>query len=1372
MTKRQTRKRFLNGIAAFALLSGGLGVTATSISPLSTVHANENLSAETILNSLSDKQLAALHKLQTSEQSGLHLDPNVNLEGSEPVNVIVQFHALPATTAVASSEKSGKTITLSEAKEKVNASHHQFKKDLDALSSKTKKSASSPITIKHSFKEAFNGVSMSLPANEIEKLLDSQTVKAIWSDVNINAAPPIEKENEKAGIAINPSHGTEPLHTEGYTGEGIKVAVIDTGIDYNHPDLKDAYKGGYDFVDNDADPMETTYDDWKKSGWPEINNGSSYYTSHGTHVAGIIAGQGINDHDYGVKGVSPGVDLYAYRVLGQYGSGLSSHIIAAIDKAVSEGMDIMNLSLGANINDPFYPTSIAINNAVLAGVTAVVAAGNNGSEMKTLGAPGTSTLALTVGANDMAVTLPTFTGGIAGNGSSTDVDLRLLGRNVSDNISLLEGNTLSIVDVGLGQPSNYVGKDVKGKAVLISRGETSFDEKIKLAKDKAAAAVLLYNNNESEGHIPYYIGETVNYIPAFSLNFEDGVSVKEQLALGEAFVTFTGLGNFTMEGGNLADFSSRGPSRVQYEIKPEVTAPGVQVLSTVPSYANGAAYIGNYDSAYQQLSGTSMASPYVAGIAALLLQQDPALTPDDVRTILMNTADPLSKNYSVFEAGSGQVDANEALHSQIEIMVENPSVTITNGEEQEIMSKSGALNFGASLHTGKTINKSRAITLKNQDKKPKTFEVTADFQVGMGGSRDANKNGVSLQVDKKIMTVPGNKEKGSNISIVVPPTAEAGTYEGFVTYQNKHDKNEVYRIPFAFAVTEEGFREMKTDPKVMTSSYTFFYPYVAYQAGVRFTSKSVMETIDFVLLDGETDKELGFLGRLEASALMEDIEYYVTSVFQGSYFPYTGDPDQPISESRIKVPYGPGHYKVKMIGTNKEGKTFPMSDHVMMDITGPEFQTDIEEGVIEYKPGTTSYPIKGTLIDKNYSDYKNQGIAIDQSGHFVMEKSNSFMFTNQIFVDAEGEFAYNIPIDPSAKSVNVELQGFNTAGIGKEIKSFTFVQEGSPYVYGSLNNKNRKMGDEVKITLTANNISEAKNLAASFTFDKNLLEVVDVKIHPDLKQFGNAEILSESVSDGYETKLNVNVALTDGKVSGDIPFAEVILNVKNDSHEIITYFNSPTASFINENNETTSMVSAVAPILIVPSYSKISGTLAAPKPFQRGNSTSWNLQVDPSQLGAFITVKDQKGKEYAGTINRYAQIEVGGLPPALEEMELTVDIPGHFTVYKPFHVGYLDDNGNITAHWNPELDIEAAIPGDVNKDDVIDVRDAIYLELNWGTNERRADINFDKMVDAKDMKYIQDHYLMKNQTASTTPEPKEIHEGKTLEDILAKLGSN
>jgi subtilisin family serine protease len=110
------------------------------------------------------------------------------------------------------------------------------------------------------------------------------------------------------------------------TGKGLKIGVIDTGIDYNHPDLKEAYKGGYDFVDNDEDLMETTYNDWKNGKYkPEFSMGHSYYTEHGTHVSGIIAGQGTNDSDYATKGVAPDADIYGYRVLGPYGSGTTEN---------------------------------------------------------------------------------------------------------------------------------------------------------------------------------------------------------------------------------------------------------------------------------------------------------------------------------------------------------------------------------------------------------------------------------------------------------------------------------------------------------------------------------------------------------------------------------------------------------------------------------------------------------------------------------------------------------------------------------------------------------------------------------------------------------------------------------------------------------------------------------------------------------------------------------------------------------------------------------------------------------------------------------------------------------------------------------------
>ncbi|UOY93125.1 S8 family serine peptidase [Ectobacillus sp. JY-23] len=1366
--KKRARKKHCNmalkGLTAFAVLASGF----TTAEMMKTAYAVETPSAANILKYLSHEQRAALQTLQASQQTGLQLNPSVNLESDKAEHIIVQFKEAPSQTAVAASLESGKKLSLAEAKAKVETSHRNFQKGINELIGKATKSLQSDYKINHSFKHSFNGVAMTVPASEIKKLQDLDEVQAIWSDMTIALEQPIIKE-EKSTVT-NMSGDTSQIHAEGYTGKGIKVAVIDTGIDYHHPDLKDAYQGGYDFVDDDADPMETTYDDWRKSGRPESTNGQTYYTSHGTHVAGIVAGQGKNTSDVAITGVAPEADLYAYRVLGPYGSGSASDIIAAIEKAVTDDMDIMNLSLGASINDPLYPTSIAVNNAVLAGVTAVVAAGNSGSGMKTLSSPGTSTLALTVGANDISLTVPTFTGGINGNQGAFDVDLCLLGRNLTDDITKMEGTTLSVVDVGLGQATNYTGKNVTGKAVLIARGVTSFADKIKLAKSKGAAAVLLYNDNVSEGHIPYYIGETMQYIPAFSLTNQNGLAIKERVETGEVDIAFKGLGSYTIEGGNLADFSSRGPSRMQYEIKPEVTAPGVQILSTVPSYMNGAAQNGNYHYAYQRFSGTSMASPYVAGVAALLLQKNPNLTPDEIRGILMNTADPLRKDYSVFEAGSGQVDANEALHSEMEILTENPSKTVIEENLTEIKVKSGALNFGAALYGTESFTKKRSVTLENHDKHPKTFEVKVEFQAGLRGSMEARENGVTLQADKQIITIPGGQQRVSDVVMTVPAKAKPGAYEGFVTYQNKIDRNEVYQLPFALVVTEEGFQEMAMNPRVMPSNYDIFYPLLNPYPGVDFTLKSPMETIDFILVDGKTNEELGFLGQIQTANLVEDRKYSVGNVFTGSYFPFTGDPNQPISSTKIRAPHGQSHFKVKMIGTNKEGRTFSLSDDMIVDATGPDFITDLQEGVIEYKPGTMSYSLKGTLIDKNFADFKNQGVSINQSGNFIMEKNNSSVFTNGFFTNANGEFSYNIPISLSAKSTNVEMYGYNAAGIGKHAKYFTFIPEGAPYVYGAFENSRVKMGETVKVTLVANNMKDVKKVTNSFTFNKSHLEVVDVKAHPSILDW-QPTLTSETVLSGIrDMKLNMNVELTSGTMSGDVPVAEVTLKVKDDAYNLFASFTNTTATYVNTTHETLSAVSVFHPLRVVPTYSKISGNVTAPEAFKRETGGGWLRGVDASQIGATFTVKDQAGNEYPVNIDKYATIRGERLPITMEKMGLTADIPGHFTMYTPFHVGYINDEGIVSPQWNPEVYVGEAAAGDVNKDHVIDILDAIAVEAAWGTNKRAADINFDGTVNAADMKYIQNNYLKKNPTVQGVQEPKEGFEGRTLDDVLTKLG--
>src|SRR5699024_2464639 len=172
-----------------------------------------------------------------------------------------------------------------------------------------------------------------------------------------------------------------------YTGKGVKIGVIDTGIDLLHPDLVTNYAGGYDVVDFDDEPAETT-------GEPPLA------TAHGTHVSGIIAANGA------LKGIAPEASLYAYRALGPGGIGTSAQVIAALEEAVKDGMDIVNLSLGNMVNAPDYPTSKAVDEAAKLGTIVVVANGNAGPATWTVGAPATAEGAIAVGAYEHARPAP------------------------------------------------------------------------------------------------------------------------------------------------------------------------------------------------------------------------------------------------------------------------------------------------------------------------------------------------------------------------------------------------------------------------------------------------------------------------------------------------------------------------------------------------------------------------------------------------------------------------------------------------------------------------------------------------------------------------------------------------------------------------------------------------------------------------------------------------------------------------------------------------------------------------------------------------------------------------------------------------------
>ena len=234
--------------------------------------------------------------------------------------------------------------------------------------------------IHHHFKRVFNGAAISASPAMVEEVKKFSYVSAVMEDREAKTTDDVTNQ------IINADKIWSQFST---TGVGVKIGIIDTGIDYNHEALGGGFgsgfkvTGGYDFVNDDTDPM----DDF----------------GHGTHVAGIVAANGA-----GLRGVAPGATLVAYKVLNQYGYGLYSWIIAAIEASVdpdqnpatNDQLDVVNMSLGGQPieNDPLVE---AVNNAVQAGVIFCIAAGNDGySGNMTIGSPGIAEKAITVGATD------------------------------------------------------------------------------------------------------------------------------------------------------------------------------------------------------------------------------------------------------------------------------------------------------------------------------------------------------------------------------------------------------------------------------------------------------------------------------------------------------------------------------------------------------------------------------------------------------------------------------------------------------------------------------------------------------------------------------------------------------------------------------------------------------------------------------------------------------------------------------------------------------------------------------------------------------------------------------------------------------------
>ncbi|MEE6451373.1 S8 family serine peptidase [Gottfriedia acidiceleris] len=1313
--------------------------------------------AEEILASITPEQREALKQLELNDQNGLQGFQESELNSDKNISVIVQFKSDPSNVAVLEAAVEGKSLTKASAQAQVDKEHNTFKGDVGKFV-KVKEKKNAPVITK-TYKTAFNGAAVTLPANQVKELLKSDAVKTIYKDLTFNVDP--IKEDVPTDVASKttttvdsiPYLNVDKLHKEGITGKGVKVGVLDTGIDYNHPELKDAFKGGYDFVDNDSDPMETTYKDWQASKQPEMNGSNSYYTEHGTHVSGTIVGQNKGKNGVSVEGVAPNADLYMYRVLGPYGSGSTENVIAGIDKAVQDGMDVINLSLGAAFNDPYYPSSTAINYAVLNGVTAVVSAGNSGSKAYTLGSPGTAAFALTVGASDVPSLITTFDGKVAGGWST---DLVSMARSFADTFNSLEGSSLELVDVGLGTLNDYKNKNVAGKIAFVQRGNFALVDKVKYAKQNGAKAVIMYNN--VDGHVGYNLGESMEYIPAFSMTKKAGEELKEKIASGNKTFTFTNLKEISTEGDKLADFSSRGPVNGNFQMKPEITAPGVSVLSTVPSYIANHDTPEDYRFAYQRMDGTSMASPFAAGVAALLIGQNPNLEPSDIKSILMNTADQLNGDYSVFEVGAGRIDPYQALHTQTELKVQDETLIPIGNQLVKAENETGGLSFGKQVVKDESeVKVKKDIEITNNSDQKKTYDVkVVDNANGKNGLQE---NGIVLDIDNSFK-VDKNTVKSVKASLTVPSTAKKGFYEGYVLITNNEDKTEEYRIPFSFKKSDEGFDSLNLLSHAISPTY-YNHGYDGYRtttALLKFNLGSPINSLDVILQDGKTNEDLGLIGTLNLEGRPTDNDYFLQA-FSGGYNKFTGDKKHPISdETTIATP---GHYKLKFVTNLPSGKQKINFDDVFIDIDTPKVKSslDSDSPFIEYKPGQKAYPFEMEIKDDALSEMQNAGIQLDETSNFAIY-TYGFPFPNgPIKMDKNGKWIDEVDMNEGTKALSFNLIGYDAAGNQANWKEYFFVKEGTPVAYAKHNVELARSGDILTASLVLDNLQGVKE--ATWNFDDAQAAGVPY-----------VNLVEASLTDKFKDKATIQV--TGNKVK--VVFKEAmifdraeIVNVKVKVQDQLFYpigYINPSANIVDANGQSVKLLNAGKRFQLKPRFNRVQGNIIPEGYLVEGQSYAGYR--DWTKVGASIKVTNGAYiLDGTNLMTSGGRFEIEPLPLSNDAYTFEVNVPGHFITKKTQKFGFEYKGALYGKADSINIDL---IGGDVNQDNVIDVQDALYIQTNWGTNKRSADINFDGTVDRKDFALVEKNYLQQNPSVQNAPTPKTIYNNQTLETIKSQLG--
>lgn len=1022
-----------------------------------------------------------------------------NVTGNQLVPVIIHLSEPSVGLETGIKKLAGKSLSSTEAqavKQKVRTQQIRAKKEMVIKGIQFSEG--------FSYDTVLNGMSGTVRANDIEKLLTISGITLVEPDTEVHAfeadksksltakknlkkpAPSDNNLKDKAAQGNADAKmdtsigflGIDALWAEGYEGQGIKVAVLDTGIDADHPDFQGIYKGGKNFVPHtgtdyarpraDNDASETSPKD-RPANKPEFNErGSSFYTSHGTHVAGTIAA--IGNNEYGIKGIAPKVDLYAYRVLGAYGSGSTSGIIKAIDTAVIEGMHVINLSLGGGANSETDGASFAINNAMLAGTISVVATGNSGPNRGTMGTPATSRLGIAVG-NTTNPELSAVKAEVTKEAFQFTNNMKFFftpfGKNLKEELT---GEWDIIAIPGVGKASDYDQLDVAGKVVHVSRGEIAFTEKIQIATEKGAKAIIIYNSKDhADGNDNPMSnvggGEVFDvHIPSFNLSYNDGKAIRDGLNNGIGKIVFDAANLIYTTGDEVNDSSSRGPSTPNFDIKPDVSAPGTNIMSTIPMYKADFPEA-TYEQAYTRKTGTSMATPHIAGIAALVKQANPLWNAFDVKVALSNTAKVLDTGkYDVFAQGAGRVQAYQAAHPEILAY----AIDTANNDGATVENKKGTVTFGPqSLKENVSVTKQ--IVVQNKNGNGGTYNASVEVTKGFADA--------SVTIDKPSFTLSG--EETLNVTLTASQNTNAKPGDEILGYIHITGGSTTASLPFAADFGGAPEAEVK-DMTISETDLSFNGDGVKDEAMLRFTitgdvGVNFIEIWDIMDPEGGAYGD-GYIGYLHAASSLGAGSYQLP--IKGQYSPWDGTGATTIPD---------GLYTIDFTAETVSG-----NPPVIGDYAGPV--------VVKSEAGTVTGAIEGTTatgaIDDAYIRYQQElvdygmgyNINTKLKAKYEVIEGEAVIATDTITLEQDGTFTFDLPeLDKKNNSVRVKYE--DAAGNKAEAIIYNAGDQVENEVTYKVNHETLalKVGNSEQLTVTEtttkpDGTTEEKDVTAEATF--------------------------------------------------------------------------------------------------------------------------------------------------------------------------------------------------------------------------------------------------------------------------------------------------